>query len=190
MQVRGKVKDKKGAILNAALTLVTKYGLHGISMKMIAEEADIAAGTIYVHFKNKEEMLASLFSNITSEINLLVEELYSPDKLFKDNFIRIWSEVLKTYINDQRMPDFINQYAYSASDNRSDREQLLTPVYGLLEQARRDGIVKQLPLPGLIALIHGPLISLVRMTRDSDLLSKDIDVNIYAEACWNAISAH
>ncbi len=189
MQVRGKVKDKKGAILNAALTLVTKYGLHGISMKMIAEEADIAAGTIYVHFKNKEEMLASLFSNITSEINLLVEELYRPNEPFKDNFIRIWSEVLKAYINDQRVPDFINQYAYSASDNSDEKERLLTPVYDLIEKARKDGIVKQLPLTGLIALIHGPIVSLVRMARDTDLLTQDIDVTMYAEACWNAISA-
>ncbi len=189
MKVRGKVKDKKGAILNAALTLITQYGLHGVSMKMIAEEADIAAGTIYVHFKNKEVMLASLFSNITNEINHLVEELYRPDEPFKDNFIRIWSEVLKAYIEDQRAPDFINQYAYSASDNSKDKEQLLTPVYDLLENARKDGIVKQLPLTGLIALIHGPIISLVRMARNTDLLTKDIDVTMYAEACWNAISA-
>lgn len=188
MQARGKVKDKKQAIFDAALSLITKYGLHGISMKMIAEEANIAAGTIYVHFKNKDEMLASLYVGITNEINELVKQRYDANTSFKENFICIWSEVLKAYIDDQRIPDFINQYAYSANDSSAGHQQLLNPVYALLEKARNEEIVKNIPLTGLIALIHGPITALVRMARDSDLLNEGFDVEVYAEACWDAIS--
>ncbi|WP_430812190.1 MULTISPECIES: TetR/AcrR family transcriptional regulator [unclassified Carboxylicivirga] len=187
MQVRGKVKDKRAAILDAALTLVTQYGLHGISMKMIAEKANIAAGTIYVHFKNKEEMLASVYEMITGEINQLVQARYTEQESFKDNFIRIWREVLVAYIDDKRVPDFINQYAFVVDNQRSDAERLLGPVYTLLEQAQKEGIVKAIPIAGLIALIHGPLTALVRMSRNTTLLSGEFDVQVYAEACWDAI---
>ncbi len=190
MKARGKIKDKKGAILNAALTLITKYGLHGVSMKMIAEEANVAAGTIYIHFKNKEEMLSSLYLNITNEINLMVGRHYKANVSFKDNFILIWSEILKEYIKDQRVPDFISQFAFSAEDASADSTQLLAPIYELFEKAQKENVIKNMPMPGLVALAHGPITALVRMARSSKFEISSIDVENYAEACWDAIRSN
>lgn len=179
--------DKKEAILDAALTLITKYGLHAVSMKMIATEAKVAAGTIYVHFKNKEEMLASLNNILTQTINDIVENNFNVDLSFKENFKTLWSIILEAYIKDQRIPDFVTQYSFSASETDSDSIQLLAPIYDLLNQAQKDQIVKEIPIPGLLALAHGPITSLIRMSRITNFKLHDIDIETYAEACWDAI---
>jgi len=186
MQERGKIKDKKEAILNSALTLITQYGLHGISMKMIADEANVAAGTIYVYFKNKEEMLASLYNRIVEEINFVVSETFDNQVCFKNNFIKIWSEIMMCYIEDQRVPDFILQYGFLGSNVSADR-QFLSPIYELFEKGKKEQLLKEIPVTGLIALAHGPITSLVRMSRQSNTLFTDIDVSQYAAACWDSI---
>lgn len=50
-------------ILNAAHDLFLDYGYHGTSMRQIAQEANIALGSIYNHFSSKEE----LFLNVLLE---------------------------------------------------------------------------------------------------------------------------
>jgi AcrR family transcriptional regulator len=47
-------------ILQAAFTLFTAQGYHGTSMRQIARQAGIALGSIYNHFKSKEEIFEAV----------------------------------------------------------------------------------------------------------------------------------
>lgn len=188
---RGNVRDKRKAILNAALSLITSYGFHGTSMKMIAESAQIAAGTIYVYFANKEEMIKALYEEIGQEINEIITSHHNPELPFSENFSALWTEILKCYIADPRKPEFISQYTYSPYINENDegsKNLLLAPIYAIFEDAKKSKLVKNMPVPALIALSHSPITSLVRMTGYKQLHLKEEDIKQYAQACWDAIS--
>lgn len=53
--------DKRRRILEAAVKTFAEKGFHGTRVADIAKEADIAYGLIYHYFKNKEEILNSIF---------------------------------------------------------------------------------------------------------------------------------
>jgi AcrR family transcriptional regulator len=53
--------DKRRLILEAAVKTFAEKGFHGTRVADIAKEADIAYGLIYHYFKNKEEILNSIF---------------------------------------------------------------------------------------------------------------------------------
>ena len=60
-----KAKPKKGevtrlAIEDAALELYMNQGYHATSMRQIAEQAGLALGGIYNHFKSKEEIFGAI----------------------------------------------------------------------------------------------------------------------------------
>ena len=59
-----KLRDDKKTeqIFGAALGLVKEKGLAGITMCEIAKEAGLATGTLYIYFKNKEELINILFA--------------------------------------------------------------------------------------------------------------------------------
>lgn len=57
---KNKTAEMTRHIFAATERLMAEQGLHCLSMKKIAKEANISAGTIYVYFKNKEELLNSL----------------------------------------------------------------------------------------------------------------------------------
>ncbi|MDF1618637.1 TetR/AcrR family transcriptional regulator [Petrocella sp. FN5] len=54
--------DKKELIRQSAAEVFSKEGYYATTVKMIAAEANIAVGTIYIYFKTKEEILDYIFA--------------------------------------------------------------------------------------------------------------------------------
>ena len=52
---------KREAILDAAVVEIARHGYYQTTVAMIARRAGVADGTIYLYFRNKEEILFSLF---------------------------------------------------------------------------------------------------------------------------------
>jgi len=54
--------DKRDRIMNAAITRpFAQNGYHQATMAAVAREAGVAAGTIYLYFKSKDDLLISIF---------------------------------------------------------------------------------------------------------------------------------
>lgn len=62
------VRGGKKVILDAAVTLFTRVGYHGASMRDIAGEADVTVASIYYHFKSKQEILQQIMVGILTEV--------------------------------------------------------------------------------------------------------------------------
>lgn len=52
---------KRQQILDAAVLEIARRGYYGTTVAMIAGRAGVADGTIYLYFKNKEDILVSIF---------------------------------------------------------------------------------------------------------------------------------
>ena len=59
--------NKRAAILEATLALISEHGFHGTAMSMIADRADVGAGTIYRYFESKEDLITQLYLEIKHE---------------------------------------------------------------------------------------------------------------------------
>jgi TetR/AcrR family fatty acid metabolism transcriptional regulator len=57
-----KTGEKYQAIIDAAVTVISKHGYHNAQVSRIAKEAKVADGTIYLYFENKDDILISLFN--------------------------------------------------------------------------------------------------------------------------------
>lgn len=63
--VKKRTKDK---IFDAAASLFSRKGYNGVSMREIAREVGIKESSIYNHYKNKEEILSSLFDYLVESL--------------------------------------------------------------------------------------------------------------------------
>jgi TetR/AcrR family fatty acid metabolism transcriptional regulator len=59
--------DKRVAILDAATTVFAKKGFFGSQVADVARAAGIAAGTVYLYFRSKDEILTSIFDRTMNE---------------------------------------------------------------------------------------------------------------------------
>ena len=53
--------DKRDRIMNAAIASFAQHGYHQATIADVAREAGVAAGTIYLYFENKDDLLVSIF---------------------------------------------------------------------------------------------------------------------------------
>ncbi len=64
--------DKRSVITEAAVDVFAEKGFHQARVSDIARRAGVADGTIYLYFKNKEDLLLSIFEE---KMELLLEQL-------------------------------------------------------------------------------------------------------------------
>ncbi|WP_163101289.1 TetR/AcrR family transcriptional regulator [Peribacillus alkalitolerans] len=58
-----KNRPKYKQIIDAAVVVIAEHGYHQAQVSKIAKQAGVADGTIYLYFKNKEDILISLFQD-------------------------------------------------------------------------------------------------------------------------------
>ncbi len=90
-------EKRKIEIINAARKVFSNKGFNSSTMEEIATEAELSPGTLYLYFKNKEELHTSLSIEIlkylTDEIQKVVgEQISVEDKIdrFCDVFIKVY----------------------------------------------------------------------------------------------------
>ena len=83
-----KDKPKYKQIIEAAVEVIAENGYHASQVSKIAKKAKVADGTIYLYFKNKEDILISVFREkmgtfIDGTKRAIDDEQTANDKLFK-----------------------------------------------------------------------------------------------------------
>ncbi|MFG6119024.1 MULTISPECIES: TetR/AcrR family transcriptional regulator [Thalassobacillus] len=69
-----KNKPKYTQIIDAAVKVIAENGYHSSQVSKIAKQAGVADGTIYLYFKNKEDILVSLFQQKMGNFIQKIEE--------------------------------------------------------------------------------------------------------------------
>jgi AcrR family transcriptional regulator len=65
--------DTRQRIQDVALELFAEQGYEKTSLREIAEHLDVTKAALYYHFKTKEEILVSIFEDLTKPIEDLIE---------------------------------------------------------------------------------------------------------------------
>jgi TetR/AcrR family fatty acid metabolism transcriptional regulator len=65
---RAEKNNKYYQILEAAVRVFARQGFHQSTVAQIAKEAGVADGTIYLYFKNKDDILVQFFSVRTKQV--------------------------------------------------------------------------------------------------------------------------
>lgn len=66
---------KKRQILSAARSLLIERGFQDLAMDDIAREAGVAKGTLFLHYKSKEDLFSAVFADIVDGLGLELDAL-------------------------------------------------------------------------------------------------------------------
>lgn len=90
-------RDKRALILDAAIKVFARTGYHGSRVSDIAREAGIAYGLVYHYFKNKEEILHTIFEERWSGFLDVVDEISRRDTTSEDKLVSVAALILNGY---------------------------------------------------------------------------------------------
>ncbi len=99
-------EQRRLQIIQAAKSVFSLKGFNSATMEEIAEEAELSPGTLYLYFKNKEELHTllsiDLLHHISEEIEKVVQNGSSVDTMLddlRDVFINVYEEDARILIN-------------------------------------------------------------------------------------------
>ena len=76
---RARVEAKESSILDAAETIFALVGFDGAKVSDIARAALVAEGTVYLYYKNKQDLLAGVVGRFWTQLTLGAEAAIEPD---------------------------------------------------------------------------------------------------------------
>lgn len=77
-------------ILRAADSLMATEGIQYLSTHKIAKAAGVSVGTIYLYFKDKDELLDQLILFLFNEFHKFIEPYYQPHLPFFEQYQKLW----------------------------------------------------------------------------------------------------
>lgn len=185
--------DKREEIVRSALELIAENGFHGAPMAMIAERANVGAGTIYRYFENKDILITELYRELEERIYPGILAGYVADKPIRDRFIHIGTALLRYFVENPLDFRYLEQFHNSPYGVAFRRDKILGKRGGcdvfreLLEEGISRQVVKDLPIVILFAMAFGPLLAVARDHILGFVSLDDVLVNLTIEACWDGI---
>lgn len=150
-----KKNDKRERILNAAVRIFAKRGFYNTKVAEIAKQAGVADGTIYLYFKNKDEILISIFEE---EMERIIAEMRAELSTASDHIqkLRIFMSRHLQFV--KRKPNLAHVFQLELrQSNRFIKEytgsrlkEYLGIIGGLIEEGQARGLFKANLHPGLV----------------------------------------
>lgn len=185
--------DKRDEIFRAALELIAENGFHGAPMAMIAERANVAAGTIYRYFENKDVLITELYRELEGKIKGLILEGYSTEKPIRERFLHLNRGLLRYFITFPLHFRYVEQFHNSPYGVVCRRDKILgeSDNQDVFKELFEDGLVQQvmkdLPILILFSLAFGPLLAVVRDHILGFISLDDALIDQTVVACWDGI---
>ena len=97
-------------IFSATDNLMAEEGLPNLSMHKIAKAAKISPGTIYIYFKNKEELLAQFARHIFLSFQRVMEKDHDETQSFAEQYRKMWWNIWTFLQSDPTIMSNMHQY--------------------------------------------------------------------------------
>jgi AcrR family transcriptional regulator len=182
--------DKRAAILDATLQLVSERGFHDAPMSLIAKEAGVSAGIIYHYFENKDELIKDLFCALKEECGRAISAGYEASMPLWEQFRLLWVNAVQYFLQHPKEAAFIEQFAnspYYTPEMEAACMVYYEPVFQFAARARRELVIKDLPDQVLYALTLEVAISLAQKHTVGLVEVTDDLIELVVSACWDSI---
>jgi TetR/AcrR family transcriptional regulator, multidrug resistance operon repressor len=92
-------ENKEAAIRQKAMEMIVKEGFDGLSMNKLAKAAGVSPATIYIYFKNREDMVQQLFKAAQEAFAKSALRNFDPNASLEDGLWLQWKNRLR-YIEE------------------------------------------------------------------------------------------
>jgi TetR/AcrR family transcriptional regulator, multidrug resistance operon repressor len=179
-------ENKEQIVKQKALELLVSQGFEGFSMQKLARAANVSPATLYIYYKDKEDLIVSIGREIGEKLNQEIFKDFDPNLPFAEGLRIQWRNRANFMISHKLEMDFYEQIKNSTfreaiSENVVSEFKEKMSLFG--KNAIQRGELNPMPIEVFWSVAFAPLYNLIRF--DSD--GKSIGGNPFAlseEIMW------
>ncbi len=187
--MRPKDQTKYNAIINTSLKLVKELGFTGISISKIANQANISPATIYIHFKNREDLFTKLYTKIRTDMSNGALQGVREEMDIEQVFKSIW---INSFSYNLTHPDYLIyrekfEQTPMMENIKPEDFELYNYVNNLFQRGIKEHIIKNLSIPLLTSFAFFPIITLLNFHFEGVITMDENHITEACEIAWNSI---
>jgi AcrR family transcriptional regulator len=157
-------EQKEFAIREKAMEMIVAEGFDGLSMQKLAKAASVSPATIYIYFKNREDLLNQLYIEVQAKFSEVALKEFSPELPFRDGLWLQWKNRLEfiekypvhySFYEQFRNSPLVRHESVSLTDFKENMKQFLI-------NAKKRGEIKNMDPEVFWSVAYGPFYSLMR----------------------------
>ncbi len=187
--MRTRDQEKYNAIVKSSIELTNKLGFSGISISKIAKKANVSPATIYIYFKNKEDLLTTIYCDIRKKASEAVLTSIDSYMSIKEQFDTIWINSFSFYMNHPEYVQYREQFEQTKMmvELKTDEFELSNYTRDFLSIGIRNNVFQNLPIPILTSFAFMPIITLLRLHFSNIIRMDEEEIITASEIAWKSI---
>lgn len=162
--------ERKEKFMNAALKLFAEKGVQNTSTAAIAKEAGSAAGTLFLYFPTKQDLVDELVLKISRENAAYVKSNLSQDLSVRDTFWTIWQSYIRWFLQHEDAYRHIRQIMDSglpvADEVSQETAMNLDYFFAAIQKGLNDGAIKPYPAALIGGILYQDIVAVMNLIKD------------------------
>jgi len=188
--VRVKDEHKQQAIIEATVELVNEIGFASSSVSKIAHRASVSPATIYIYYKNKDDLLVSTYVTIKTCLGEALMAKFDRSLPIQDALMNTGINLF-TYISENsELFYFTEQFANSPYSDLVDKakvEVAFLPLFDVLQKGIDEKIIKDVPFELIFSHLYYPIFGLANPRLNPTFKATPDNVKAVMSMAWDAI---
>jgi AcrR family transcriptional regulator len=165
---RKRSQEKRETYLSAALRLFVQNGVQNTATADIARAAGTAAGTLFLYFPTKQDLIHALVLEIAREQSQFIHSRLQPSGSARDAFLTIWNGSLDWFIAHPDAYAYIQQVRDSgiiADQVVQESNQHFAYYHNAIQQGLREGSIRPYPAELIGGVLYQVLVAVMNLIR-------------------------
>ena len=189
-----KLKDesKRKAIVSKTIDIVFEKGFAGVKMAELARLVGVSPSTLYVYYKNKEDLIVSIATDLIKTVSNNSNNEIKETLPFKLKLKAVWLYWLDFSINHSKEMSFLQQvkqspyYSLVPTEIKDEKAQMAN---SLLDHGKNEGLIKDIDNDVLSAVIGSMMGETCKLILSKKIELKQADNDMMFSLLWDAIKS-
>lgn len=173
--MRTRDESKEACLKAKAMEMIVVNGFDGLSMQKLAKSANVSPATIYIYWKNREDLLNHLFHEVQEHFAEVASEGFTPEMTLRDGLWLQWQNRLRFIREFPVQFAFYEQFRHSPLINRGDKKFAVFKenMKLFIRNAVANGEMQPMATEIYWSMAYAPFYSLVRCKYQGNSMLSD-----------------
>ena len=178
-------------IRDAAMRVIARKGMAAATMQEIADEAGIAKGTIYLYFRDRDDLVEKAFESAMNDLHKRVDEALETEGNFEQKFRAVLAaqigffqanrEFFRLYISLRYPEGSAQQQRRQKRHCQPQYKSRVERIAGVLEEAMSRGEIRRVdPMRLALFIIEGSSAVIIERVLDEAPPTEESDIELIA----------
>jgi AcrR family transcriptional regulator len=185
--------ERREQFLNAALKLFAQNGVQNTSTATIARGAGSAAGTLFLYFPTKQNLVNELVLQVSRENSAYIKSKLSPDFSTRDTFWTIWWGYIDWFLENKDAYQYIRQIMDSGAvleEIAQETAANLDYYFAAIQKGVAAGAIKPYPVDLVGGILYQDIVAVMNLiAEESDPARQEEIIEAGFNIFWDGIKA-